>query len=304
VPPKRAGVADVVGIGQNTTDHLCVVQRFPGPDEKQRLVAYDVQPGGQVATALVALARWGVPTAYAGAFGDDDAGARGRASLHTAGVDVSAAAVRTATANQVSVVLVDAGSGERTVLWSRAPALALDAGEVPRQAIAAARAVLVDGIDPAAACVAARAARAAGVPVVADVDRSCPDPAAVLPLVDVLLVSWEFARVHTGAARPDDALAALARYGAPVVGVTLGRDGALVAADRETVRLPAHRVGVVDTTGAGDLFHAGFVWALLDGRVPAEAARIANAAAALQCAALGGRAAIPALADVRALAGL
>jgi sulfofructose kinase len=303
-PVVGAGAVDVVGVGQNTTDHLCVVDRFPVPDEKRRLRAYDVQPGGQVATALVALAKWGVAAAYVGAFGDDDAGARGRASLREAGVDVAAAPVRTATPNQVSVVLVDASSGERTVLWDRAPALVLDAGEVPRDAIAAARAILVDGIDPAAACAAARAARAAGVPVVADVDRSCPDPAAVLPLVDVLLVSWEFARAHTGAARPEEALAALGCHGAAVVGVTLGKDGALVGADGATTRLAAHAVEVVDTTGAGDLFHAGYIWAMLDGRPPADAARIANAAAALQCTALGGRGAIPALADVRALAGL
>jgi sugar/nucleoside kinase (ribokinase family) len=295
---------EVVGVGQNTTDHLCVVDRLPGTDEKHRLAAYAVQPGGQVATALVALARWGVATAYAGAFGDDPGGVRGRASLREAGVDVAAAPVRSGTPNQVSIVLVDARSGERTVLWDRAPSLALDAAEVPLGVIAGARAILVDGIDPTAASAAARAARAVGVPVVADVDRSCPDPAAVLPLVDVLLVSWEFARVHTGAARPEEALAALARHGGAIVGVTLGKDGALVGADGATVRLPGHAVDVVDTTGAGDLFHAGFVWSMLDGRPPADAARVANAAAALQCTALGGRGAIPALADVRALAGL
>jgi len=304
VPPGRPGGVAVVGVGQNTTDHLCVVERFPRTDEKQRLAAYAVQPGGQVATALAALARWGVATAYVGTFGDDAGGLEGREALRADGVDVSRAPVRRGVPNQLSVVLVDARSGERTVLWDRAPALALDPAEVPADLVSAARVLLIDGVDPAAARAAAAAARAAGVPVVADVDRSCPDPGAVLPLIDVLLVSWEFARGWTHAARPEDALAALAEGGASVIGVTLGAGGALVAAGGPPVRLPAHAVAVVDTTGAGDLFHAGFVWGMLAGRDPVAAARLANAAAALQCRALGGRGAIPPLADVRALAGL
>jgi sulfofructose kinase len=304
VPPARAGGVDVVGLGQNTVDHLCVVGAHPAPDSKQRLAGYAVQPGGQVATALAALGRWGARTAYVGTFGDDDGGRRSRASLEAHGVDVSSAPPRAGTPNQLSVILVDAGSGERTVLWHRADALALAPAELPRERVETARVLLLDGVDVPAARAAAGWARAAGVPTVADLDLSCAAAAEVIPLVDVLLVSREFAAGHTGERDPEAALGLLARAGAPVVGVTLGRDGVVARAGADVLRLPGCAVDAVDTTGAGDLFHAGFVWAMLGGLSLEEALRFANAAAALQCTRLGGREAIPALAAARALAGL
>src|SRR5207244_3743641 len=100
-----------------------------------RLGALAVEPGGQIATALVALRRWGARATYLGAFGDDEAGAVSRASLASEGVDVAHARVRSGTPNQLSVILVDARSGERTVLWHRPPGLALASEEVPRAVV-------------------------------------------------------------------------------------------------------------------------------------------------------------------------
>jgi sulfofructose kinase len=293
---------DVVGVGQNTVDHLCVVDRFPAPDSKQRLQALAVEPGGQIATALVALRRWGARCAYLGAFGDDEAGAASRASLAEEGIDVAHAPVRRGERNQLSVILVDARNGERTVLWHRQPARVLAPEEVPRALIGRARVLHVDGADGEAAIVAAAAARAAGVVTVADVDMAFPGLDRLLALVDVLIVSWEFARTWTAAPSPDAAIATLARHGSAIVGVTLGAHGALVGTGADIVRVAGHAVDAVDTTGAGDLFHAGFIWALLTGLDVDAALRLANAAAALQCTRLGGRHAIPTLAEARALA--
>ena len=301
--PAGSGV-DVVGVGQNTVDHLCVVDAFPSVGTKGRLQAYEVQPGGQVATALVALSRWGARTAYVGVFGGDDGGRRARAALVAEGVDVSAAPVREHEANQVSVILVDAPTGERTVLWHRSARLALDPAEVPVPRIAGARLLHLDGLDGPAALAAAAAARRAGVPVLADIDTAVPETERLLGLVDVLLVSWEFARAFSGADDPEGALDALARGGSIVVGVTLGRDGVMARAGGRLVRVPGHRVVAADTTGAGDVLHAGFIWGMLAGFGLQASLKLANAAAALQCTALGGRRAIPALAAARALAGV
>src|SRR5262245_46174510 len=88
--PRSGGAPfDVVGFGLNSIDHLCVVQRHPRLDSKQQLATYDVQPGGQVPTALVALQRWGLRTAYVGSFGDDTGGVMARSALALDGVDVS-----------------------------------------------------------------------------------------------------------------------------------------------------------------------------------------------------------------------
>jgi len=301
VPAARG--LDVLGVGQNTIDQLCVVDTFPTIDSKQPLRGYDVQPGGQVATALVALARWGLRTAYVGSFGDDDGGRRSRARLAAEGVDLSSAVVRDC-ANQLSVILVDGHSGERTVLWHRDAALTLRVDEVPLERVAGARVLHVDGLDGAAALAAASAARAARVPVVADIDTAVHETAGLLPLVDILIVSWEFARAYTGASAPESALDVLARDGAAVVAVTTGPTGVVARAGSQTVRAPGFPVSAVDTTGAGDLFHAGFVWSVLHGLELEAALRFGNAAAALQCTGLGGRRAIPTLAAARALAGI
>ena len=295
---------DVVGLGQNTVDHLCVVERFPVPDTKQRLRALAVQPGGQIATALVALRRWGARATYLGTFGDDEAGGLSRTSLASEGVDVAHAPIRRGEPNQLSVILVDGCTGERTVLWHRAPALALAPDEVPRAVVSGARILHLDGADGEAAVAAAAAARAAGVPTVADIDMALPELERLLRLVDVLIVSWEFARSLTGAAAPEAALERLACHGGAVVGVTLGSAGALVAAGGRVLGVSGHVVPAVDTTGAGDLFHAGFIWAMLAGLELETALRLANSAAALQCTRLGGRHAIPTLAEARALAGV
>jgi sulfofructose kinase len=303
--PRAAGGVEVVGVGQNTVDHLCVVDAFPVPDSKRRLRRYAVQPGGQVATALAALGRWGVRAAYVGTFGDDEGGRLGRASLVAHDVDVSSAPVRAGVPSQTSVILVEAATGERTVLWDRSPGLALAPAEVPCARIEDARALLVDGVDGPAARTAVGCARAAGVPVVGDVDGSAADAGRLLPLLDVVLVSREFACRRTGAGDAGAALGALAREcAAAVVGVTLGPEGVLASAGGRELRVPGFRVAAIDATGAGDVFHAGFIWAMLAGRDLEDGLRLAAAAAALQCTQLGGRAAIPALADVRALAAL
>jgi sugar/nucleoside kinase (ribokinase family) len=116
---RTAARFDVVGFGFNTHDHVCVTARPPRVDGKQRLRGYAQMPGGQVPTALVALQRWGLRTAYVGPFGDDRGGTAQRAALAGEGIDLNACRTRTGVASQTSIILVDDVSGERSVLWTR-----------------------------------------------------------------------------------------------------------------------------------------------------------------------------------------
>lgn len=299
VPP---GAIDVVGVGQNTIDHLCVTDAFPVPDSEQRLRAYEVQPGGTVATALVALARWGAQTKYIGVFGDDAGARRARASLEDSGVDCARAVERAGAANPMAIVLVDARNGTRTRLTHSGPRLTLEEVEVPLEEIATARALLVDGSDGAAAIAALSAARAAAVPTIADLETSFPDMEPFLTLIDVLIVPRAFALEYTRCDSPEAALAVLARRGHGVVAISLGADGALASVGEECLRVPGLEVAAVDPTGAGAVFRAAFVWGMLDGLSVDATLRLANAAAALQCTRLGARRPIPSLAQARALA--
>jgi sulfofructose kinase len=295
---------DVVGLGLNSIDHLCVVTRHPRLDSKQQLVTYDVQPGGQVPTALVALQRWGLRTAYAGGFGDDPGGVLSRAALGAEGVDISATVVRPHVRQQVSVILVDETSGERSVLWEHLPELVLRGDEVSLEVAAAGRALLLDAVDLRAAIVAARHAKAHDVLTVLDTDTPAPGIDELLRLTDVLIVGAEFPGRLTGLSDLRAALRAAAQHGPWFVGVTLGPGGALALVHGEFHYVPAFHVVAVDSTGAGDIFHAGSIYGLLHGWSALDTLRFAAAAAALKCEQLGGRPGIPTLERAKRLAGM
>ncbi|MDX2165928.1 MAG: PfkB family carbohydrate kinase [Deltaproteobacteria bacterium] len=292
---------DVVGFGFNTIDHVCRVPRPPGGDGKARLLDYAVLPGGQVPTALVALQRWDLRTAYVGPLGDDAGGVLQRESLTAAGVDLRGAPLRRGVGSHTSMIMVDAVTGERSILWHRPAGLALAAAELDRATLSSGRALLLDADDVETAILAAGWARDAGALVMLDVDEPGPRTDALLALSDVVIVSDRFPQRHTGRADLREALRAMHAAGPRLVAATLGAGGALAIADGELLYVPAFRVAVVDTTSAGDCFHAGCLYGLLQGWDAARALRFAAGAAALACTRLGGRSSVPELAAVGAL---
>ncbi len=286
---------DVVGFGFNTIDHVCVPARPLVGDGKARAHAYRQLPGGQVPTALVALQRWGLRTAYVGPFGDDAGAALQRASLHEAGVDLRGTRERPGLGSHTSLILVDAVTGERTVHWHRPEGLALRPAELDRAVLAGGRALLLDADDVDTALLAAGWARAAGALVMLDVDEPGPRTRALLACTDVAIVGTGFPQRHTGRADLGAALRAMAGDGPRLVVATLGAGGALACADGALRYVPARRVPVVDTTSAGDCFHAGALYGLLAGWDVDRTLHFAATAAALACTVLGGRTSVPEL---------
>jgi sulfofructose kinase len=164
IPKAGAHPFDVVGFGLNSIDLVAVVAEYPVSNTKQRLQRFARLPGGQMATAMATCAKLGWRTRYIGSFGDDDLGAVSRESLTSQGVDISAARTVAGATNQFAVILVDARSGERTVLWDRHPALNMEPADVPKDAVISGRLLIVDCHQTPAAAVAARCAREAGIP--------------------------------------------------------------------------------------------------------------------------------------------
>jgi sulfofructose kinase len=287
---------DVAGIGENSLDLLAVVAEHPASDTKQRLQRFARQPGGQIATALVACARLGWKTRYIGRFGDDDFGARSRESLVREGVDVTAAISVPGTTNQFAIILVDARSGARTVLWDRHPGLTISAGDIAEDVVTSARMLLVDCHEPGAAAQAARYARRALVPTVVDVEAAGPGVLDVLQQIDCVICAESFPAAFTGHQELGRALEALARESrAPFVCVTLGAAGSLAFCGGREIRTRGFPVHCIDSTGAGDVFRGAFVAGCLrapDGDIE-DVLGYANAAAALNCRGLGARGALP-----------
>lgn len=253
---------------------------------------------------MATCARLGWRACYIGCFGDDDHGRLGRRSLEVAGVDVSPCQVVSGAFNQFAVILVEQGSGERTIMWDRDPALTMSAEDVPRDAVTAGRILLVDCLETQAATTAARYAREAGMRTVVDVERVRPGIEDLLREIDVIIAAQEFPTELTGASLGAGLRQMADQFGAAVVCVTLGAEGSLAVAQGREIRTPAFRVPVVDTTGAGDVFRGGFVSSWLAGGSDVDledVLRFANATAGLKCRQLGAREGIPALAQVEEL---
>lgn len=287
---------DAVGFGLNAVDHLIVVPEYPAFDTKVRFTEYEKSAGGQTASAMVALQRLGVKTAYAGRFGSDAEGRFGLSSLEYEGVNLDFAETIEGADNQVAFIIIDARSGERTIIWDRDERLCYRPDEAPVELATRGRILHIDAHDPPACAVMAHAAHAAGTIVTADIDNIYEGLPELLPLIDVLITSSEFPHRLTGISDERAALFEMkARYGCAVVGVTLGARGSLIYGEGEFIESPALAVpgGCRDTTGAGDAFHGGFIYGMLRGDDLETCMKLGNAVAALKCRTLGGRTALP-----------
>lgn len=295
---------DVVGIGLNAVDHLAVVADYPEAGTRARIVRDVRCGGGQVATALCTLARLGMRVKYLGKVGDDANGAWSIQSL--AGVDVADVVAVPGEETQFAFIVVSEKSGERTILWKRGSGLRFTAHDFVEGQLTKGRLLHLDTHEIARNIQAAREARDAGVPVLIDAEAMRPQVDELLTLCDVVLADLGFARSMTGATEAEAALHALRHLcpAASIVGLTLGGHGSMAwSSEAGVVSAPAYPVEVVDTTGAGDVYHGAFGYGLLRGFSLEKTCRFANAVAALSCTALGGRGALPALEQVEALMG-
>jgi sulfofructose kinase len=292
---------DVVGIGLNAIDYLVGLPRFPAPGEKLRMSAFAREGGGQVATALVALSRWGCRCKYVGNVGDDEHGRLSTLLLSREGIDLAHVRTVPGASSQFAVILVEEGTGERTILWDRDPRIQITPEDLPLEDIRRARALLLDGHDVPPSIAAARAARASGVPVVLDAEKVQEGTEELLSVCDHIVAAGHFpGLLFPGTPAEDGAREILRRYGSRTSTVTLGPRGAYGWDGREETFSPPIRIEARDTTGAGDIFHAGFLYALLEGLPFREILAFANAAAGLSCRGLGGRSAIPTIGEIRA----
>ncbi len=279
---------DLVGLGQCALDHLLVLPHALAPDEKLEGRGLARHAGGPAATACVALARWGRRTAFAGVVGDDDGGRRLAADLEAEGVDLSRLAWRRGAASQEAFIAIDASTGERQIAWRRPTGAPPDGADLP-----AARVFLTDGLYAEASV---RAARAAPL-VVVDAGTLRDGTRAMLDRAHVFVASRRFARDLVGRDDPETACRLVAEGGAWLAGVTLGDAGYVALVRGRLLRRPAWPARVVDTTGCGDVFHAGLVEGLLRGDTPPSALELGAWAAARVAEAVGTRAGLPDLAD-------
>ena len=294
-------VVDIAGVGLNATDTIIRLPYFPAFNSKVEFHSSDVLPGGQVASAMVACSAWGLKARYVGKVGDDAFASLQRAEMERAGVE-SHWIVAPRCQSQSSFILVDERSGERTVLWKRDPRLELLPNEIRREWVVRSKLLHVDGHDCAGAAAAAHWAREASIPVIADLDNLYPGVEALLENVDYLISSREFPARLTGEPSLFLSLPMLfERFGSRVTAATLGEDGVLAWDGSRFHYSPAFAITPVDTTGAGDIFHAGFAYAKIQGWDLGRTLEFGCAAAGLACTGPGARGGIASLACIEEL---
>lgn len=293
---------EVLGIGGALFDTFFVVPDYPAEDTKLKAKATLNQCGGPVATALTAVSKLGLPCAFAGAMGDDPAGQAMLADFLVYGVHTAGIRIRTHSQSAASMILVNEAKKTRTIIWSPGDAAPLNLDEIPEHLVRQAKVLHLDGLQHDAALAAARHFKADGKIVSIDAGSFHPGVETLLPLVDWLICAEEFVLRLTGARSVEEAvIEAFKRYRPEVVAATQGKSGGLWTTDGNTVHryLPSP-VTVVDTTGAGDVFHGAAIYARLQGWDWPEVFSFASAVAALKCTKLGGRAGIPTRQEVDA----
>ncbi len=294
-------IVDILGLGGVAVDDMLYVDAYPPADAKTVVARRERHCGGLTATALVAAARLGAGCGYAGVLGTDALSDFAIQVLAREGIDL-AHLRRDAQAQPLySTIIIDEKRRTRNVFVDLSGLSGAATDWPPPGVIQACRVLFVDSIGPAGMLRAARLARAAGIPIVADIEATGPELTPLIEEVDHLILSWEFARQFTGAAGPEQAARALWGDERQVVVITDGERGCwTVAADapEHVAHQPAFRVQVVDTTGCGDVFHGAYAAGLVRGLAVGERVRLAAAAAALKATRPGGQAGAPKLAEV------
>jgi len=291
---------DVIAQGLVAWDEMVWVTNLPGPEGAAVALRQEADGGGMAANFAVALARLGGRVGLIAALGDDPVGQRIQACL------------RRDAGSAYTVMYIDPEATRTGVLYHLDTILSLRPEEMDGNYLAQADVFFTDQTPPDAAIAGARLARHFGKTVVVDMQVSLDQSVGVgitaekvytiLEHTDIFVPSRKGLMSLTQTNDPQAALdVACHRYPKMIVVVTLGAKGSLIGRGDKRIAIPAYPVDVVDTTGAGDVYHAAFVYArCLQGWNLEQAGHLASAAAALKCTQTGAQKGAPSLDAVRA----
>ena len=288
---------DILGFGAVAVDDLIYVDEYPPAERKVRVRHRRRQCGGLTGTALVAAARLGSNCAYVGMLGNDELSQIVADGFAREGIDLAHCARSDDARPAHSTIIVDESRQTRTIFASLDGPIGAHPSEPDESLIRTAGVLLIDHHGLKGTLRAVKIGRAAGVPVVSDIER-IPEPSfeALLDLVGHLIISERFAKELTGAENPAVAARSLWRNDREAVVVTCGDRGCWyldASTDCDAHHCPAFSIDVVDTTGCGDVFHGAYAAALAEGQELPDRVVLASATAALKATKRGGQAGIP-----------
>lgn len=284
---------DVVGVGYTAVDCYGFIPHLPDLNSKLEMTDFGVQGGGPAATAVVTMSRLGLKAAFIGKMGDDLLGELMLKGLREENVNVDCVRIEQGKDSQFAFIMIDSGSAERTILWTRGTLSPLEPSELDEEMIRSSKGLLIDSLEPGAALTAARVAKESGVTVVIDAGTLREGVREILPFCDYIVASELFASQISSGGTVVDALEAMLQYGGEASVVTLGERGCVAMTESGILEIDGFNVRSVDTTGAGDVFHGAFLVGVLHEWDLERVCVFANAVAALKCTRPGGRTGIP-----------
>ena len=292
-----------VFLGGSSVDIILEMPHIPLPDEKVLAHFSGIQAGGLVSNTACAAARLGLRTAWAGVVGDDEGGKLVLSEFKRTGVDITHTRELPGARSDFCVIMLDS-SRERTILVVETTPNMPDLDQALLDTLANARLVYLTPHSPEIFAVIEAAVHSGSGQLAIDVEAGLALPASEIDFclshADIIFTNRSAIRRLSGENRLELGARKWLAKGASLVVATLGALGAAVFSSSETCFEPGYVVPVVDTTGAGDAFHAAFLFGLLSGLELTETLQISNAAAALSVQKLGARPGQPAYEDIQA----
>jgi ribokinase len=288
----------VLGIGQCSLDYLALVNKYPLVDTKKEVLEWREHEGGPVATALVALSRLGVRCRFCGVTGDDEAGRKIRYSLKQEGIDVRKLIKREKSRSQLAFIVIEKHTAKRTIFWTRPSGNPLRKRDLSNTFLKGVNFLLLDGLMKDVSLHAAKRARANNIPVMLDAGRARPGMLEIARQSDYVVASEEFAKDLGWNLNKKTLRKEKERLGVRALTVTTGKRGSITVSRNSAFTTPAFKIQAVDTTGAGDVFHGGYIYGLLQGWEIRDTVLFASAVASMKCMKIGGRSGIPTLREV------
>ena len=285
---------DIVGVGSAVYDTLIVVDSFPHEDTKMRAKRIIKSGGGPCATGLVSASKLGAKCGYIGILSDDEGGNFLLNDFEKYDIDTSNVVIERGYASFSSYVIINEENSTRTCVAYRGDLPEFTLNDIQKQSIKNAKILMVDGNELMAAIQAAKCAKENNTKVLYDAGSIYDGIDELLPYVDILIPSEEFALKYTGARETEIAAKKLFNLLRPdVIVITEGKNGGILYDGSECIRYPSFKVKEVDTNGAGDVFHGAFAFAQIQGYDYYKSCVFASAASALKCTKLGAREAAP-----------
>jgi sulfofructose kinase len=289
---------DAIGLGLCAWDRLLLFDRYPGPNLKVQALQSACMGGGPVPTALAAFTRLGGRAAFLGTTGNDPESELIRRDLDRRQIDTTFLLKRLHKRSACAYIWVDRRDGQRTVALDPGEAEFLKPEELPVELFRQAPYLLIDGRHADTCLEAARLCQQGGGQVILDAGSPRDRISELLATTDHAVVSWDFVQGTFPGINPEDASARLQEMGPSQIVITCGDRGGYWRSGSITNTYPAFSVKVIDTTGAGDVFHGAYLFGLYKGWEIEQRCRFASGTAALACRGLGGRSTLPSFQEV------